>query len=96
MEMLNNIPEQISLKNKYLSRVDNEGYVSVSAFATTEIKRQTKSVAGLIDGEEGSEPDYFLGECLRYKGSSGNYSNMKIHVDDLEEFINRVKKHYGE
>lgn len=94
METPKNILEYNFSKNKYLPQTDNDGYVSVGAFATGELRRQTKSIAGLLDGEEGSEPDYFLGKGLRYKGNSGNYSDMKIHIDDLEEFINRVKKHH--
>ncbi len=70
--------------------------MSISEFATQELKRQSKSIAGLIDGEEGTEPDLFLGKGLRYKGSAGNYSDMKIHIDDLEEFIKRVKEYFGE
>lgn len=85
-----------NIKEKYLSKADAEGYISVGAFATGELRRQGKSVAALIDGEAGTEPETFLGKGLRYKGESGNYSDMKIHVDDLEEFIRRVKKHFGE
>jgi hypothetical protein len=88
------IETENDFKNKYLEQADNEGYVAIGAFAVSELKRQAKNVASLLDGEEGTEQDYFLGENLRYKGNSGNYSDMKIHIDDLDEFIKRVKKHY--
>lgn len=97
MEIPKNVPElepKISLREKYLSQADSEGYIKISAFATTELNKQTKSVAGLIDGEEGTDPDCFLGKELRYKGSSGNYSDMKFHIDDLEEFIKRVREYF--
>jgi hypothetical protein len=90
-ENFNNIS---NLKEKYLSKVDSEGYLSVASFAVAELGRQSKSVASLLDGEEGTSPEYNLGEGLRYKGASGNYSDMKIHIDDLENFIERVKNHY--
>jgi len=86
--------KELSIKEKYSSKIDEEGYISVSDFSNKELGRQTKNIASLLDGEEGTIPDYNLGEGLRYKGSSGNYTDMKIHIDDLEEFIKRVKNHY--
>ena len=86
----------LSVREKYLSKVDKEGFVYVGDFATQELKRQSKSVAAFLDGEEGTEPDIHLGNGIRFKGSSGNYSDMKVHIDDLEEFINRVKNYYGD
>lgn len=90
-EGFNKIP---SIKEKYISKADPEGYLPIGIFATQELSRQSKSIAGLLDGEDGTSPEYNLGEGLRYKGTSGNYSDMKIHIDDLETFIDRVKTHY--
>lgn len=87
--------EQIPLSEKYRARVDDEGFISITDFATTELRRQAKSVAGLLDGDEGQAPEYNLGEGLRFKGSSGNYSDMKLHVDDLDTFIQRVNEYFG-
>lgn len=86
----------IPITEKYRSKVDSEGYIYTSDFSTAELKRQNKNIASLLDGEEGHSPDYNLGEGLRFKGNSGNYSDMKIHIDDLETFIKRVKEHYGD
>ncbi len=86
----------LSIREKYLSKVDKGGFVYVGDFSTQELKRQSKSVASLLDGEEGTEPDINLGNGIRFKGSSGNYSDMKVHVDDLEEFIKRVRNYYGD
>jgi hypothetical protein len=83
-----------SVKEKYLNQADENGFVSVSGFANKELQRQAKNIAAFLDGEEGTSPEYNLGEGLRYSGKSGNYSDMKIHIDDLEEFIKRVKQHY--
>ena len=87
---------QLSVREKYLSKVDKDGFVYVGDFAIQELKRQSKSVASFLDGEEGTEPDINLGNGIRFKGSSGNYSDMKVHVDDLEEFIKRVRNYYGD
>ncbi|MCA9356939.1 hypothetical protein KC872_01895 [Candidatus Kaiserbacteria bacterium] len=83
----------LGLKEKYLSKVDERGYILVADFATTELQRQNKSIAAFLDNDEGAG-DYHYGEGLRFEGNSGNYSDMKIHIDDLETFISRVKKHY--
>ena len=83
-----------SIKEKYQGVADGNGFIPVSAFANKELQRQAKNIAAFLDGEEGMSPEYNLGEGLRYSGKSGNYSDMKIHIDDLEEFIARVKKHY--
>lgn len=95
-EFLKNEQKSPSLKEKYAPEADPEGFVSVGTFATTELKRQSKNVAAFLDGDEGSNPDANLGEDLRFKGYSGNYSSMKIHIDDLEEFVKRVRDFYGE
>ncbi len=88
--------ENISIKEKYQNMVDKDGYLYVRDFCWDELKRQCKSIAGLLDGDQGQSPDYNLGEGLNYKGESGNYSDMQIHIDDLEKFIEKVKKHYKE
>ena len=87
-------PKQPSLKEKYLSKIDKDGYLPL-ADTRIEFNRQIKSIAAFLDGDEG-HGDYNYGDGIRYKGSSGNYSDMKIHIDDLEVFIERVKKHYGD
>jgi vacuolar-type H+-ATPase subunit C/Vma6 len=85
-----------SFKNKYRAKADEEGFVSVGDFATVELGRQAKNISSFLDGEEGMNPDANLGEGLNFKGTSGNYSDMKIHIDDLDEFIKRVRNFYGE
>ncbi|MCI0542630.1 hypothetical protein L0Y69_02690 [bacterium] len=94
METLEN--DNVGFREKYLSKADAEGYVRVGDFAVQELGKQSKSVAAFLDGDEGQAPEYNLGNGLRFLGSSGNYSGMKLHVDDIEEFIQRVRKYYGE
>ena len=85
-----------SIKQKLTPKTDKEGFIFIGDFATQELKRQSKSVASFLDGEEGLEPEINFGTGLKFKGTSGNYSDMKIHIDDLEEFIKRVRNYYGD
>ena len=82
------------IREKYLSKADENGFISIGDFATQELRRQSKSVAALLDGEEGTSPESNLGDGLRYTGTSGNYSSMRIHIDDLEAFITRVTTYF--
>jgi len=80
-----------TIKEQYLSKVDSEGYLRLGDISRSEFGgRQVKNIASLLDGSEGIN----LGEGLKYKGNSGNYSDMKIHIDDLESFLERVKEFY--
>lgn len=95
----NSAPQSPSLENSTLIirdivlPVDKDGYVTTASFATQILKKQNKNVAGLLDKVDSE--DYFLGESLRVKGDAGNYSEMKIHKDDIEEFIRRYEEVYG-
>ncbi|ETB63859.1 TPA: hypothetical protein DIC38_02030 [Candidatus Nomurabacteria bacterium] len=83
--------KQPTIKERYLSKVDSEGYLRLGEISRGEFGgRQVKNIASLLDGSEGVN----LGEGLRYNGNSGNYSDMKIHIDDLESFIEKVKEFY--
>ena len=87
--------EKTNLKEKYLSKVDSDGYLRLGDIDRGDFEgRQVKNISSLLDGEEGTSPEYNLGEGIRYQGKSGNYSDMKIHIDDLNEFIDKVKLHY--
>ena len=89
----NLVPEQ-SLKEKYQHKADLDGYVLVSVFAGPETKHQAKSIAALADGEEGTVEELNFGKGLHVKGNSGNYDEVKIHIDDIDEFVRRVKNHF--
>ena len=92
-----NIPNnENSLKEKYKDKVDQNGFLSISAFSTTELERQSKSIAAFLDGDEGTNDEINFGRDfgIRYTGNSGNYSSMKIHIDDLDKFVEEIKKYY--
>ncbi len=84
-----------TLKERYLSKADKSGYLGIGDFCIQVLRRQSKSVAAFLDGDEGADPNINLGAGLKFQGSSGNYSDMKIHIDDLEEFVKRVRGFYG-
>ena len=83
-------PKQPILKEKYLSKIDGDGYLKLSDCRSEFEGRQIKNIASLLDGSENIN----LGEGLRCKGDSGNYPDMKIHIDDLESFISRIRNYY--
>ena len=93
---MENPPQTRPLKERYAARADADGYLPVMEFATSALGRQTKNIAALLDGEEGTNPKHHLGTGLRYAGSSGSYYDMRIHIDDVDEFARRVKIHYKE
>jgi|ERR1035437_3397957 hypothetical protein len=92
----NNQNSEQLLKDKYRGKADAGGYVFIADFAVPEIQHQVKSVAALADGDEGTIEELNFGKGLRVKGNSGNYDTVKIHVDDLDEFVKRVKNHFGD
>ena len=55
---------------------------------------QTQYISRYIDGKIDGWPN--LGEGLRFKGDPGNYHDVTIHKDDVDEFVRRVREHRGE
>ena len=81
------------MKEKYLLKADARGFIRLGDISRGDFDgRQAKNIASLLDGSEGID----LGKGLQFEGESGNYPDMKIHIDDLEEFVIRVKSHYGQ
>lgn len=82
---------ELPVRAKYLMKADVEGYVRLGDIERGDFGyRQVKNIASLLDGSEGVN----LGENLKYKGESGNYTDMKIHIDDIEAFMKKVKEYY--
>lgn len=86
-----------SLKEKYKHLANSEEYIPVTAFATAELNRQAKNIAAFLDGDSGENPDTNFGELygIRYKGNSGNYTDCKIHIDDLDKFVSCINEYYA-
>lgn len=80
------------IRVKYLLKVPADGFLRLGDVDRGDFGgRQVKNIASFLDGSE----DVNLGENIRYKGGSGNYTDMKIHIDDLETFIKRIEEFYA-
>lgn len=95
MNSAENRPEQPSIADRYRSKADAKGYVQVGDFATPEFQKQAKSIAAFLDGDGDPKAETNLGTGLRYTGDSGNYSGMRLHIGDLDEFVRRVREYYA-
>lgn len=72
--------------------IDEKGYVSfgdVSGF----LGQQSQYVCRYVDGMMEEYPK--LGEGLRIEGTSDEYHFMRIHKDDVLEFVSRYKDYRG-
>jgi hypothetical protein len=90
--------ELVNYRERFKDKIDDKGFLFIGDFCTSILHRQSKSIASFLDGDGDHNPEINFGEKLsiRYEGNSGNYSDMKIHIDDLEKFIEAVKTYYGE
>ena len=64
---------------------DENGMVRLSEIAIS-LNKQSKSLCDFVHGLDGV-PN--LGEGLRTEGEPGEYPDIKIHIDDVETFIQR-------
>lgn len=81
----------LPIRAKYLLKADARGFVRLGDINRMDFGgKQVKNIASLLDGSEGVN----LGEGLRYEGNSGNYTDMKINIDDLESFVEKIKEYY--
>ena len=86
---------------KYLGKyeIDKEGFVHLGDIARGLLGGQAQYISRFLDG---CDPDHSpnLSDSLRVKDvfrdgkPTGNYHDYKIHKDDVEEFVRRVKEFY--
>jgi hypothetical protein len=69
---------------------DAEIYVRLGDVAVGILHGQCQYVSRYVGGRHGS-PD--LGDGLRFKGDPADYHSMRIHADDVAEFVERVLAH---
>lgn len=87
MENFNN--EKVpSLSEKYLA--DENGFVEFGDISRGELRMQTQYGSRYVNGFAGEYPN--LGEGLRFEGDTDNYHSLKIHIDDIGEFVKRFNK----
>jgi len=70
--------------------IDEEGYVKFGDIARGEMDMQSQYAARYVHGVLG---DPNLGEGLRFKGNYDDYHFMKIHHEDIEEFLKRFREY---
>ncbi len=67
-----------------------EPYILLGEVARTQLGEQCQYVARYVDGRHGF-PD--LGSDLRILGRVADYHSLKIHVDDVATFVDRILEH---
>lgn len=82
--------DQITIEGK-LFNVDENGYVHFGDIALDLLRQQSQYASRYVDGKIEGYPN--LGNDLRFQGSSSDYHELKIHKDDIEEFIRRVREY---
>lgn len=59
--------------------------------AHAHLGQQAQYASRYIDGHLEGYPN--LGKGLRFEGDPADYHSVKIHKDDIEEFVRRVKEY---
>lgn len=72
---------------------DADGFVRFGKIAIEQCGEQCQYASRAIDGVHGA-PN--LGEGLRFKGDPRDYHNVRIHKDDVAEFVRRYKAYKEE
>lgn len=100
-----NLESKKTYKELFISKADQQGMLPVGEFATKVLKLEVEpqDIATLLDGKKRKidvnnieAPEINLGQGLRFNGTSEDYLGMNIHIDDLDEFVRRVKIYFGE
>ena len=73
---------------------DKDGFVNFGEVSRRLLNMQAQYGSRFIDGAFGEYPK--LGEGLRIKGNSDDYHNLRIHRDDIDEFMNRYNAHLSQ
>ena len=68
---------------------DENGYVDFGDVSRALLGQQSQYVSRYVDGILEGYPK--LGEGLHVEGNSEDYHSMKIHKDDVTEFVGRYK-----
>lgn len=71
---------------------DELDYVSFGDIVRSRLGQQCQYASRYINGTLPGYPN--LGKNLRFKGEPENYHSVKIHKDDVEEFISRVEVYH--
>ena len=81
-------PKTEKFKGKF--KVDKNGFCDFGHVSEVELDMQDQYASRYINGAIAGYPK--LGEGLRILGDPSNYHALKIHKDDIDEFVRRVKE----
>lgn len=78
----------MDMMDRIIAEADDKGFVSFGDVARGLLNMQCQYASYYIDGV-GGRP--VLADGLRIVGDSGNYHSLKIHKDDIQVFVDRVR-----
>lgn len=79
------------IEEKPIFEADENGFVDFGEVSRRLLGKQSQYGSRYIDGAFDEYPK--LGEGLRINGNSDDYHNIKIHKDDIDEFVKRYKEY---
>lgn len=68
-------------------------YVNFGDISRDRLEIQCQYGSRYVDGVIPGYPN--LGKRLRFEGDCNNYHSLKIHIDDVEEFVKRYFEYIG-
>ncbi len=93
MENFEKIKTSINIEGRDF-QFDSEGFVRFGDVALHLLDEQSQYASRYIDGKIEGYPD--LGDGLKFNGKSRDYHTIRIHKDDIEEFVKRFQEHRNE
>jgi len=82
------------LEQKPIFKSDKDGFVNFGDVSRELLGKQCQYGSRYVDGAFGEYPK--LGEGLRITGNSDNYHEIRIHKDDIDEFVRRYNAYQKE
>ncbi len=71
---------------------EDRGFVNFGdVVARRRLCKQCQYASRYVDGRIEGYPN--LGRGLRFQGSVDNYHTLKIHKDDVDEFVRRIREY---
>lgn len=73
---------------------DADGYVDFGDVSRKELGKQCQYGSRYVTKLDEEYPD--LGEGLRFRNLDRSYHEIKIHIDDIPEFVRRYNEHIAQ
>ncbi len=73
---------------KYVA--DENGFVNFGDVSRGELGKQAQYGSRYVNGFRDEYPN--LGEGLRFEGNPSDYHSLRIHHEDIDEFVRRFKE----